>query len=60
MQRRATATYLLFFLVIAGGAYAIRAANVAPHRNGGLGAVAVMSALTAILLVSLSYMPVRG
>ncbi|RRJ32506.1 hypothetical protein [Halocatena pleomorpha] len=61
MQRRAAATYLLFFLVIGIGAYAIRTmANVPAGRAGGLGAVAVMSLLAGILIIGLSYLPVRG
>lgn len=60
MQRRAAAAYFLFFLVIGIGAYAIRAMTNVPGRGGGLGAVAVMSLIAAILVVGLSYLPVRG
>lgn len=61
MQRRAAAAYFLFFLVLSIGAYAMNAmVNVPAARSQGLGAVTVMSALTAILLIGLSYLPVRG
>jgi hypothetical protein len=61
MQRRAAAAYFLFFLVLSIGAYAIDTmGNVSAARSQGLVAVAVMSALAAILVIGLSYLPVRG
>lgn len=61
MQRRAAAAYFLFFLVLGIGAYAIdMMANVPAARSRGLVAITVMSAFTAILLLGLSYLPVRG
>lgn len=61
MQRRAAAAYSLFFLVIGIGAYAIKAmADVPAGRGTGLGAVAVMSLMAGILVIGLSYLPVRG
>jgi arginine exporter protein ArgO len=61
MQRRAAAAYFLFFLVLSVGAYAIdTVANAPAMRSQGLVAVAVMSALAAILIMGTSYLPVRG
>lgn len=61
MQRRAAAAYFLFFLVLSIGAYSMNTmAKVPAARSDGLMAVTVMSALTAILLLGLSYLPVRG
>ncbi len=61
MQRRAAAAYFLFFVVIGIGAYAIRTmTEVPPGRGGGLGAVVVMSLIAGILVIGLSYLPVRG
>lgn len=61
MQRRAAAAYFLFFLVLSIGAYSMNTmAKVPAGRSQGLMAVTVMSALTAILLLGLSYLPVRG
>ncbi|MFC6960848.1 hypothetical protein [Halocatena marina] len=61
MQRRAAAAYFLLFLVLSIGAYAIDTmANVPAARSKGLVAVTVMSAVAGILLIGLSYLPVRG
>ena len=61
MQRRAAAAYFLFFLVLSIGAYAIdTVANAPAARSQGLVAVAVMSGLAAVFVLSTAYLPVRG
>lgn len=59
MQRRAAALYSLFFLLIAAiaGAYSTVAE---PAAVAGAQAIVVLSVITAILLLSLSYLPSRG
>lgn len=59
MQRRAAAGYAAFFLVIAVVAGALYTTGMFSNTAGWLG-ISLLSLITAGLLVSLSYMPVRG
>lgn len=61
MQRRATAVSVAFFLVISIGAYALIgvAQGTTPERVNGLWAVSIMSALAAVLILLLSFLPPR-
>ncbi|WP_122090751.1 hypothetical protein [Halalkalicoccus subterraneus] len=59
MQRRAAAVYAAAFLLIAIGAWAAGSFGLVPNESG-LTWITVLSGITVFLLVSLSYLPVRG
>lgn len=59
MQRRAAAVYAAAFSLIAIGAWASGAFGLVPDQTG-LTWITVLSGITVFLLVSLSYLPVRG
>lgn len=59
MQRRAAAGYGAFFLVIGIVAGALYVTGMLSNTAGWLG-ISLLSLITAGLLISLSYMPVRG
>lgn len=59
MQRRAAAVYAAFFLLIAIGAWAADTYALIPDQQGLIW-ITVLSSITVVLLVSMSYLPVRG
>lgn len=59
MQRRAAAVYAALFVLIAIGAQAAGSFGLASNQTGLLW-ISVLSGLTVFLLISASYMPVRG
>lgn len=59
MQRRAAAVYAAIFSLIAIGAWAAGSFGLLPNQNGLLW-ISVLSGMTVFLLVSMSYLPVRG
>lgn len=61
MQRRAAAAYFLFFLVLSIGTYVMQSSMQLPDsRSLGLFGIAVMSGIAAVIVLSVSYLPVRG
>lgn len=59
MQRRAAAMYAAAFALIAIGAWAAGSFGLVSNQTG-LTWISVLSAITVFLLVSMSYLPVRG
>lgn len=59
MQRRAAAAYAALFVVIAAGAAYGRFSGQYGNMSHNLWAVAVLSTITAVLLLAMAYMPVR-
>lgn len=60
MQRRPTAMYFAFFLVIGIGAVALRGAAETQQRVNGLWGVAIISIVAAIVLLGSAYLPTKG
>jgi hypothetical protein len=59
MQRRAAAVYGALFSLIMIGAWAAGSFGLVANQTG-LTWIAVLSGITVFLLVSMSYLPVRG
>ncbi|MFC6905243.1 hypothetical protein [Halalkalicoccus tibetensis] len=59
MQRRAAAVYAALFVLVGAGAWAAGAFGLVPNQEGLLW-ITVLSGITVFLLVSMSYLPVRG
>jgi hypothetical protein len=59
MQRRAAAVYAAFFTLVAIGAWSLGEFGLVADRTGLLW-ITVLSGLTVVLLVSLSYLPTRA
>lgn len=62
MQRRATAAYAVFFLVLAAGAYLAAGTQYAAANNAraSLWGIVILSGLTAASMIGMAYLPVRG
>ncbi len=59
MQRRAAAVYAAFFLLITIGSWAVNTYGLVPDQEGLIW-ITTLSGVTVVLLVSMSYLPVRG
>jgi hypothetical protein len=59
MQRRVAAVYAAVFSLIAIGAWSAGSFGLVANQEGLLW-ITVLSGLTVVLLVSMSYLPVRG